>query len=40
MNGATFIIVTGAFGFSEGYIAARLLACGEQVLALRSDAPA
>lgn len=40
MNGAPPNIVTGAFGFSGRYIASRLLACGEQVLALTNHARA
>lgn len=39
MNGAPFNIVTGAFGFSGRYIASRLLACGERVLALTNRVP-
>jgi len=39
MNGAPFNIVTGAFGFSGRYIARRLQACGEPVLALTNRAP-
>jgi len=38
MNGIPFNIVTGAFGFSGRYIASRLLACGERVLALTNRA--
>ena len=39
MNGVPFNVVTGAFGFSGRYIASRLLACGESVLALTNRAP-
>ena len=39
MNGAPLNIVTGAFGFSGRYIARRLLACGERVLALTNRTP-
>jgi len=34
-----FSVVTGAIGFSGRYIASRLLACGERVLALTNRTP-